>query len=72
MVPCIRDMSVRELEKNSKMFYEQNYIEPIQYVLKTENIFPLDFNDDTMRGTDEKKSMEYFDNLRVHPDRVVR
>ena len=65
-------MSVRELEKNAKNYYEKKYIEPIQYVLKTENIFPLDFNDDSIRGTDEKKSIEYFDNLVVHPDRVIR
>lgn len=43
--PDIRYMSVREVEKNTRNFLKNNYIEPIQYVLKTENIFPLDFNE---------------------------
>lgn len=51
-IPGIRDMSVREVEKNTKNFLTQNYLEPIQYVLKTQNIFPYDFYDDKPRAPD--------------------
>ena len=51
-IPGIRDMSVREVEKNTKNFLTQNYLEPIQYVLKTENIFPYDFYEDKPRAPD--------------------
>ena len=66
----IKDMSVREVEKWTKTFLKENYIEPIQYVLKTENIFPLDFDEDD--ESNQRKSMEDFDRLAVHPDRVIR
>lgn len=51
---------------------KENYLEPIQYVLKTENIFPLDFYDENYRASDKVKTVEDFDNLVVHPDRVIR
>ena len=54
-IPNIKDMSVREVEKKTKTFLTDNYIEPIQYVLKTENIFPLDFNEDDSPKSDQKK-----------------
>lgn len=67
-------MSVREVEKNTKNFLQNNYIEPIQYVLKTENIFPLDFNLEKQRQggdssfyNDDPSSQFY-----LHPDRVIR
>lgn len=71
-IPNIKDMSVREVEKKTETFLKENYIEPIQYVLKTENIFPLDLCED--EKSDQKKSldMDYFDWLSVHPDRVIR
>ena len=72
LVVDIRSMSVRDVEKNSKYFLKNCYIEPIQYVLKTENIFPLDFNDDSIRSNKKKRTFEDYDKLVTHPDKVIR
>ena len=67
-------MSVREVEKSTRYFLRNHYLEPIQYVLKTENIFPLDFNDGKKRELDAlgNSKADGLDMIEVHPDRVIR
>lgn len=66
-------MSVRHVEKNAPIFIKENYLEPIQYVLNTENIFPYDFYDGKAgKFSDNKKTIEEYDEIFVHPDRVIR
>ena len=44
MVEELQSITLKEIRRGARQLMKNHYIEPIQYVLKTDNIFPMDLD----------------------------
>ena len=76
MIEELRSSTLKTLRRETRQLLRSHYIEPIQYVLKTDNIFPMDLDYEghqkDQKGAPAVKTEHHYDRQVPHRDQVLR
>lgn len=78
MIDELRSITLKEIRRETRQLIRSHYIEPIQYVLKTDNIFPMDLDYEghqkvpALAKTEAHSFTTHYDKQVPHRDQVLR